>query len=96
MFVLRILAAMLFASTTAALAQQPPGPPRDGPPNIAQMLNLDPARAAKVETIMKAQREKMRALHEETDRQLSAVLSADEMAKLRAARPPRPGPPPNS
>ena len=95
MFFLRILAALLLTSTTA-FAQHAGGPPRDGPPDIAKMLNLDATRAAKVDEILKVQRDKMRALHEDTDKQLSTVLTPEEMAKLRQARPPRPGLPPNS
>lgn len=90
MFLLRILSAFLLSATTLSLANAQE-PPRGGrPPDIAKVLNLDAPRAAKVEAILKDQREKMRALHEATDKQLATVLTADEMAKLKEMRPPRP------
>lgn len=114
--------ACLAVISTVSWAQQPGGgkPSRpDGPPrvDVAKVLDLDEARAAKVNAILKASGEKRRALHEsaggppkddaareamhrkmkalrdDTDRQLLAVLSPAELAKLREAmpRPPRPG-----
>jgi len=92
MFFQRILA-LLFAGTvaTTVLAQRPDGPsPR---PDVAATLNLDAPRAAKVEAIMAASREKMRAVREDTDKQLATVLTAEELAKLKASRPRPHGPP---
>lgn len=94
MFMLRILAALVLAGATTVFAQAPDGPPpggRGGPPDIATILNLDATRAAKVRAIQEASHQKMRALREETDKQLATVLTADEIAKLKASRP---GPPP--
>ena len=90
MFFQRMLA-LLFAGalTTTVLAQRPDGPP---PRPDLSALNLDATRSAKVEAILAASREKMRAVREDTDKQLATVLSADEMAKLKASRPHPPGP----
>jgi Spy/CpxP family protein refolding chaperone len=96
MFILRLLAAFLATASTVALAQPADAPPRDDPPrrpDIARLLNLDATRAAKVEAILRAQREKMHALREETDRQLATVLTAAELEKLHQALPRPPGPP---
>ena len=92
MFFLRMLS-VLFAGaiTTGALAQRPDGPPPR--PDIAALLNLDAPRAAKVEAILAASREKMRAVREDTDKQLATVLTAEELAKLKASRPRPHGPP---
>lgn len=94
MFLLRMIAVLLFAGSTTVFAQRPDGPPPGGPgrpPDIATLLNLDATRAAKVHAIQEASREKMRALREDTDKQLATVLTAEEMAKLKASRP---APPP--
>jgi hypothetical protein len=72
--------------TVTAYAQS--APPRRDP--IAA-LNLDDARAQQVHAILQASREKrmaaMKSIQAETDAQLSTVLNADEMAKLKAAMP---------
>ena len=92
MFFRRLLA-LLFAGAiaTSVLAQRPDGPPPKH--DIAALLNLDATRAAKVEAILAASREKMRAVREDTDKQLATVLNADELAKLKASRPRPHGPP---
>ncbi|APV49341.1 hypothetical protein BWI17_06405 [Betaproteobacteria bacterium GR16-43] len=94
MFLLRMIAVLLLAGSATAFAQRPDGPPPGGggrPPDIATMLNLDAARAAKVRAIQESTHQKMQALREDTDKQLATVLTAEEMAKLKASRP---GPPP--
>ncbi len=85
-----LIAATLLVLTAGAFAQMPPSGGHRGPPDIAKQLNLDPARAAQVDAIMKATREKaevlhaqMKALHDSTRSQLAAVLTPDEMKKLR-------------
>jgi Spy/CpxP family protein refolding chaperone len=94
MFAMKPIIACLAIFSTVALAQAPQRP--DGPPppiDVAKALNIDAARAQKVDAILKSAREKQRALREDTDRQLAAVLSPEELARLREAmpRPPRPG-----
>ncbi|QJR13030.1 hypothetical protein DSM104443_04124 [Usitatibacter rugosus] len=91
MFFRRLLA-LLFAGaiTTTVLAQRPDGPP---PRPDLSSLNLDATRSAKVEAILTASREKMRAVREDTDKQLATVLNADELAKLKQLMPRPPGPP---
>lgn len=86
------LVALLFAGavTTSVLAQRPDGPP---PRPDLSSLNLDAAKTAKVEAILASSREKMRAVREDTDKQLASVLSADELAKLKQLMPRPPGPP---
>jgi periplasmic protein CpxP/Spy len=93
----RLLLALSSLAACTALAQAPAGPPPGAPPprpDIAKILNIDAARAAKVEAILDKSREQMRAVREETDRQLATVLSAAEIAKLKESMPRPPGPPP--
>ncbi len=84
--------ALMSLATCAALAQAPAGPPPR--PDVAKLLNIDAARAAKVEAILALQREQMKAVRDETDRQLGMVLSPAELAKLKESMPRPPGPPP--
>ncbi len=58
-----LIAATLLVLTAGAFAQMPPPGGHRGPPDIAKQLNLDPARAAQVDAIMKSTREKAEALH---------------------------------
>ena len=98
----RTLLLSLLLSSSTAFAQMPPGAP---PPrvDIAAVLNLDATRAEQVKAIMQATHQKMEvvraqmeAIRRDTDTQLAAVLTADELEKLRAAmpKPPHRGPPP--
>jgi hypothetical protein len=117
MFVTRPMIACLAIFSTVAFAQAQQRP--DGPPpriDVAKVLNIDAARAQKVEAILKASHDKrmalreqmgpgkdeasreamraqMRAIREDTDKQLAAVLSPEELKKLHDAmpRPPRRG-----
>ena len=98
----RPLLLALLVTSTAALAQHPP----PGPPprvDIAKVLNLDATRAEQVKAIMQATHQKMEvvraqmeAIRRDTDTQLAAVLTPDELEKLHAAmpKPPHRGPPP--
>lgn len=85
-----MLAAVLATSLVTSLAAhaQSAPPPRVDP---ATLLNLDDARAQQVHAILKSSHDKrmaaMQSIQAETDAQLSTVLSADEMAKLKAAMP---------
>ena len=96
----RALIAASFLLSADAMAQTPPGPQRA---DIVALLNLDATRAEKVRAIMQSTHQKMEAvraqmeaIRKETDTQLAAVLTPEELQKLRAAmpRPPRRGPPP--
>ena len=58
------------------------------PLNIAATLNLDAARAGVVQAILENARQAMDAIREDTDKQLAAVLTADELVKLREGLPP--------
>ena len=94
------LAISLLVATTA-FAQTPPGPPPRV--DIAALLNLDATRAEQVRAIMRSTHQKMEvvraqreAIHRETETQLAAVLTPEEIEKMRAAmpKPPHRGPPP--
>ena len=91
---IRSFVASAALASTAAAAQIPPP---DAPPrvNVATLLDLDDVRARKVDAILEASREKMRAamqaIRAETDQQLVTVLTVQELERLRAAMPP-PGP----
>jgi hypothetical protein len=90
-----MLAFVLASSLGMSLAAHAQSAPHRHDPVAA--LNLDDARAAQVHAILRASREKrmaaMKSIQAETDAQLSTVLSADEMAKLKAAMPRPPGAP---
>jgi hypothetical protein len=87
---IRTIVASAALASSAAAAQMPP-PDAPGRVDVATLLNLDDARARKVDAILKAQREKMRAamqaIRAETDQQLVTVLTVSELDKLRAAMP---------
>ena len=65
-----IALSIVLLAAQAALAQQPPGPPRGGPPieQIARDLNLDDTQKAEVKRIF----EEQRAKHEAERQQLSS------------------------
>ena len=91
-----LLTAALLAGTPT-LAQMPPGPHPGGPPprvDIVAVLGLDATRAEQVRAIMQSTHQKMEVvrsqmetIRRETDTQLAAVLTPDELEKLRAAMP---------
>jgi Spy/CpxP family protein refolding chaperone len=89
------LAALALAA--GAHAQSPHGPAQAGPPgppriDFAAQLGISPDRAAQVESILQAERERMRAVRAQTRVQLTQVLSAEQLGKLDALlpQPPRP------
>jgi hypothetical protein len=88
-----------------ASAQMAPAETRQPRVDVATLLNLDTARAAQVDAILLASRQKMRALHQqggqpsadavqriraEADEQLASVLTPGELAILRDALPSAP------
>jgi Spy/CpxP family protein refolding chaperone len=109
--VVTISAALHLALASGAAMPQAPSPgARPARVDAATLLNLDATRAAQVDAILQASREKMRALHQqagrpadaaarssldaataqvraEADQQLAAVLTPEELAKLRDALP---------
>jgi Spy/CpxP family protein refolding chaperone len=87
-----MLAAML--ATTAALAQQPPSRPQGPPPRIdfAKELNLEPARAKQLESILQNEQEQHRAARERARAEIAKLLTRDEMAKLESLMPKPRGP----
>ena len=89
---LPMLAAML--ATTAALAQQPPSRPQGPPPRIdfAKELNLEPARAKQLESILQNEQEQHRAARERARAEIAKLLTRDEMAKLESLMPKPRGP----
>ncbi|HZZ92306.1 MAG TPA: hypothetical protein VFE23_07075 [Usitatibacter sp.] len=84
-------ALFLAALPLGAMAQD-----RPARPDIAKVIGIDADRAAQVKTILRAAHEKRRAamqsIQADTDAQLATVLSADELARLKAAFPHPPGP----
>ena len=95
---LPMLAAML--ASAAALAQQPPSRPQGPPPRIdfARELNLEPARAKQLESVLQNEQEQHRAARERARAEISKLLTPDEMAKFESLLPKPPrgpmGPPP--
>jgi hypothetical protein len=96
----RALIAASFLLSADAMAQTPPGPQRV---DVVALLNLDATRAEQVRAIMRSTHQKMEvvraqmeAIRKETDTQLAAVLTPEELEKMRAAmpKPPHRGPPP--
>ena len=74
----------------AAVAQAQPTTPMPRGPSAAQivsLLNLDAQRAQVVQAILDDARQRMEEVRADVDKQLAAVLSADELAKLRQSMP---------
>lgn len=99
--VIRSLLASTALLSATAFAQMPPAPPPRV--DIAALLNLDATRAEQVRSIMRSTHQKMEvvraqmeAIRKETDTQLAAVLTPEELEKLHASmpKPPHRGPPP--
>ncbi len=95
---MKIIRSALVALTIAAAgawAEVPSVHASPAPPNIAAVLNIDTARAEVVQSILESAHQRrmaaLDAIRTETDNQLAAVLTADELAKLKQALPP-PGP----
>lgn len=94
----------IFRSATAALAlasglahaEVPSVHASPMPLNIAATLRLDAARAGVVQTILESahqrRMEALDAIRSDTDKQLAAVLTAEELVELREALPPPPRP----
>ena len=88
-----ILGAIALAGAAAiAFAQMPPdAPPPHQKADIAELLDLDAAKAAQVQAILEASHQKMRAAMEairtDTETQLAAVLTPEQLAKLKATMP---------
>jgi Spy/CpxP family protein refolding chaperone len=74
------------AQTTAGRHDPPAGPRLD----IAKELGITSAKAAEVEAILNAGRERMRAAREQTKAELAQVLTPPEQARLESLLP---GPP---
>ena len=83
--------AALASAASVAMAQQPGGHPHGpGPTQIIQALSLDEQRAAVVQSIFDNAHTQMQAIHADIQKQLAAVLTAEELAKLQQSMPPRP------
>jgi len=88
-------AGFLFAGFIGFAAAQvpPPGRVPHPPMDVAAALGIDADRAAQVQQILRASREKMRAamdaIRSETDQQLAAILSPEEIKRLHEATKPR-------
>ena len=89
------LAALAFAASFAQ-AEVPSVHASSAPLNIAAVLNIDTARAQVVQSILENAHQRriaaMEAIRAETDQQLTGVLTAEELAKLKEALPPPQGP----
>jgi hypothetical protein len=81
-------------------AQQSVAPPRrSGPPPSPEemmfsQLDLTAEQQAQAQTIFSAEREQMRALHEQTRQRLAALLTTTQLQQLRQMQPPPPPAPP--
>ena len=79
-------------ATVLARAEIPSVHASHTPINIAVLLDLDAARAEVVQTILENSHQRrmaaLEAMRADTDSQLAAVLTADELARLKAALPP--------
>ena len=88
-------AAAAFASALAQ-AEVPSLHASPAPLNIAATLGIDNARAEVVQSILESAHHRrvatMEAIRAETESQLAAVLTADELVKLKEALPPPPRP----
>ncbi len=95
LFAAASIATLAFA-TVIAQAEVPSLHASRMPLNIEVLLNLDAARAQVVQSILEASHQRriaaLEAIRADTDAQLSAVLTADELAKLKQALPPPPRP----
>jgi Spy/CpxP family protein refolding chaperone len=95
-----ILFLLATLAATATLAQQPPSRPQGPPPRIdfAKELNLEPARARQLESILQNEQEQHRAARERARAEIAKLLTPDEMAKFESLMPKPPrgpmGPPP--
>lgn len=91
---LRTVFAVATLASALAVAQQPQGHPPHI--DIAALLDVDAARAQQVQAILDDGREKMReameTIRQDTDRKLSAILTPDQVAKLKASMPRHRGP----
>ena len=90
-----LILAGFFLAAAAAGAQPgggrdtpPPGPPRI---DVVKELGVSSDTATRVEAILEAGRERMRAAREQTRQELAQVLTPDQLARLDAAMPRPPG-----
>ena len=76
-------------ATTAALAQQPPSQHGEMPmkPDFAKALSISPEKAAQVETILAAEREQHRAVHDKARAELAKVLTSQQIETLEQMMP---------
>ena len=92
---LAALAAIAFVASFTQ-AEVPSVHASSAPLNIAAILSLDDARAQVVQAILESAHQSrvaaLQAIRDETDQQLAAVLTAQELAKLKEALPPPPRP----
>ncbi|GAA5110785.1 Spy/CpxP family protein refolding chaperone [Alloalcanivorax gelatiniphagus] len=78
--------------TGAALAGPVMAAPKPGPnpdrmvEHMAKELDLNADQQARIKTIMEEQGKKMRALHDETESRVKAVLTPEQQAKAEAMR----------
>ena len=89
-----ILFLLATLASAAALAQQPPPRPQGPPPRIdfAKELNLEPARAKQLESILQNEQEQHRAARERARAEIAKLLTPDEMAKFESLMPKPRGP----
>ena len=83
-------AAAMMLSTAAVADPQAQGPfpgGWGGRHDIAKQLNLDPARAEKVQQIFADGRARMKAVHEQTMTELAQVLTPAELDQLKQSMP---------
>lgn len=86
---LRTTLAVAALASTLAMAQHPPRV------DIAALLGIDAGKAQQVQAILddgrRQMHQAMEVIHQDTDKKLSAILTPDQVAKLKASMP-HPGP----
>ena len=91
------MAGLAFAAAASfAQAEVPSLHASPAPLNIAAILNIDTARAQVVQSILENAHQSriaaMESIRADTDKQLSGVLTPEELARLKQALPPPPRP----
>ena len=86
-----ILSLAFVLTLPLAATAQPESPAGGQPPEwrhgqrserLSQELNLTPEQKTKVDALFKAQHEKFKAIHEETQAKLKTILTPEQMTKM--------------